>query len=161
MRLYICRHGKAHPDSATGRDFDRQLNERGRAQVEYLAGALADETPRAPLVVASPYVRTQQTAAAIAESLEADLCNDERLAVDAGLHGMLSIIQHQVQRSMPALVLVGHNPDLSELVGVLLQGPLGGGAFGLKTGMCVACTVSSPDPVGAGSEASVLRLEED
>lgn len=161
MRLYICRHGKAHPDSATGRDFDRELNERGRAQVDYLAQALAEEPPRAPLVIASPYVRTQQTAAPIAESLEADLCNDERLAVDAGLHGMLNIIQHQVQRSMPALVLVGHNPDLSQLVGVLLQGPLGGGAFAVKTGMCIACTVNSPDPVGAGSEASVLRLEED
>ncbi|MEM9064554.1 MAG: histidine phosphatase family protein [Planctomycetota bacterium] len=160
MRLYICRHGKAHPDSASGRDFDRELMSRGVQQAEYLAKELGNATPRAPLVIASPYTRTRQTAEPIAAALEADLCSDERFACDAGIHGMLSLIQHQYQRHMPALVLVGHNPDISDLAGVIVHGPLGGGVVSFKTGMCLACTINSPDPVGSGGEATVLRLEE-
>ena len=161
MRLFVCRHGQAQPSSASGRDFDRELTPLGVRQAAFIASEIESIGPRAPLVICSPYLRAVQTADPIAESLEADVCEDERLAVDTGIHSILSVIQHQYVQHMPSLVLVGHNPDLSDLVGVLLHGPHGGGVMNMATGMCLACTITQGDPVGSGAEPSILRLEEE
>ena len=40
MKLHLLRHGKTQRQSVTGRDFDRELNQKGVVQCEMLAGYL-------------------------------------------------------------------------------------------------------------------------
>jgi broad specificity phosphatase PhoE len=80
--VFLVRHAKAAGrDVWTGRDRDRPLVERGRAQAARLAAALDRETP--VLVAASPWLRCRQTAAPLAVALGLQVELDDRLGYDA------------------------------------------------------------------------------
>ena len=60
VNLVIMRHGEAVAQSS--QDSQRQLNARGEAEVGQMAQWLTQVYPQFDYVLASPYVRTQQTA---------------------------------------------------------------------------------------------------
>ena len=60
VNLVIMRHGEAVAQSS--QDSQRQLNARGEAEVSQMAQWLTQVYPQFDYVLASPYVRTQQTA---------------------------------------------------------------------------------------------------
>ncbi len=120
--LFLVRHAKAADrEHWTGADRDRPLVERGRAQADRLARALAPERPA--MVAASPWLRCLETAAPLAGVLGMEVAPDDRLGYDApDLAGFVraTVAAHEGQ----AVVAVGHG-DLIPLylaqVG-LLQG---------------------------------------
>src|SRR5215510_8957208 len=75
MRLYVLRHGKAERDSDSGRDEDRPLAERGKAQCQGLADLFTKKDPprqlRPPptVILSSPAARADSTARIIAAAL--------------------------------------------------------------------------------------------
>ncbi|MGH8353342.1 MAG: histidine phosphatase family protein, partial [Pseudomonas sp.] len=58
MRLWLLRHGEAEPQARS--DAERALTKHGRKEVLKAAGHLAGRPLAA--ILASPYVRAQQTA---------------------------------------------------------------------------------------------------
>jgi phosphohistidine phosphatase len=107
MRLIIARHAKAAPGQP---DALRALTESGRESARLLGGLLAEERPDA--VVSSPLLRARETAEAIAAAAGLETSVDERLAPGATLEGLRAAVEGLGER----VVVVGHQPDCSEIV---------------------------------------------
>jgi phosphohistidine phosphatase len=113
VRLILVRHAHSdpgHPDEL------RPLSARGRKQARELGERLAAAEP--VLVLASPLLRARETAAAIAKGTGAELRVDERLAPGASADDVLAAIDG----AGDTVVVVGHQPDCSEIAAALGAG---------------------------------------
>lgn len=166
MRLYIVRHGKATDaqpacssctcgGTAAGGDFARELTPRGHAQARFLAGTLMKTEKRITGIISSRFPRALQTAHAIQRPLACDLRTDVRLEVDHEVSEVLQIIQEKSEDR--AVMVVGHNPQLGELISVLCSG-LPPQELILKTGEMVVIDVRPSQPVGSGKLVDRVRL---
>jgi phosphohistidine phosphatase len=150
MRLYVIRHGKAERDSASGRDEDRKLRKRGKRQAAWLAERLRDADPAPALVITSGLARALATAEPIAEACG---CALEREAVLEGGHPAAAVVDLVESREgQRSVAIVGHNPQLSELVEALAETS----DEWLRTG---ECAVIELEP-GRGRVVERWRLEE-
>ncbi len=144
--LYLLRHAHAgDPEGWTGDDAARPLSSKGDGQAERLGAFLADTGFRADAIVSSPKVRARQTAELVARHLEMEVRLDERLgggfdgaAVDAILADL---------GNPGRVVLVGHDPDFSELLGALV----GSDRVTMKKGALARVDVAGPVTSGAGT----------
>ena len=126
MKLYVMRHGPAVDHALSGRDDDRALTPPGRERVRVVAAALV-EGGEAPLhIVSSPLVRSLQTAeivAAVTRVADREGTVDVRRELAPG--GPLKRLVGELAASgLRRLMVVGHEPDLSGLVGDLLGHPM-------------------------------------
>lgn len=116
--LYLLRHAHAgDPERWAGDDDLRPLSDKGRRQSERLGGVLAGWSEAPDLFVTSPRVRAAQTAELVAAALGAGVAVDQRLAgpLDASVAAAIALA-HGADRPC----LVGHDPDLSYLLGELI-----------------------------------------
>jgi phosphohistidine phosphatase len=121
--LYFLRHGEA-ADAGTwrGDDFSRPLTDRGRERLALEAQALKQLGLAVEEIVTSPLLRARQTAAIVADALRmADrLVADERLGADFSFAQLARLLHdHPTVRS---LMLVGHEPSFSSVIGRLIGG---------------------------------------
>jgi len=141
MRCYFLRHGTA-ADAATwpGADADRPLTDKGQARIERLASALAALEPAFDAIVTSPLLRAKQTATIVAKALRQRerLVEDPRLGAGFGPAALADVLADH--RGAGALLLVGHEPGMSQTIGRLI----GGAELAFKPGS-LAC-VDLPDP---------------
>jgi phosphohistidine phosphatase len=116
--IHLLRHAHAG-DSADwdGPDSTRPLTEKGRGQADRLGRFLAAQGFRPEVILTSPKVRAAQTAEIVAGHLGLPVGIEERLAgaVDRGTVGAI-LAEHG---SPPSVVLVGHDPDFSDLLATL------------------------------------------
>ena len=105
MRLFVVRHAEAAPGEP---DDLRPLTDAGRAAARVLGERLAREQPDA--VISSPLLRARQTADAIARAAGLDATTDERLAPGATADDVRAAAHGET------VVVVGHQPDCSEIV---------------------------------------------
>ena len=113
MRLFLVRHAHSDPGQP---DELRPLSARGREQARELAERLTAVEPE--VVLASPLLRARETAAAIAKAAGAELRVDDRLAPGASAEDVLAVIEGVGE----AVVVVGHQPDCSEVAAALGAG---------------------------------------
>ncbi len=145
MKLYIMRHGPAEDFADSGRDFDRALTDAGRERVRFVARALRDagELPRA--VLSSPLVRARQTAAIVAPlAIDAQDVTLEEALSPGGASGAL--VRSLCAAGRRRVMIVGHEPDLGELVSELLGAPFG---RDMLKAMVVGLSVRAPDAPAA------------
>ena len=104
--VFLVRHAKAAVrETWDGADRDRPLVERGQAQAERLARALATERPA--LVAASPWLRCIETAEPLARAVGLEVRADERLGYNApDLAGFIRACAEE--HPGRAVVAVGH-----------------------------------------------------
>jgi phosphohistidine phosphatase len=115
MRLYVVRHATAESsDSHDQDDASRRLVEQGRTESRLAAQAFARMDARPGLVVSSPLRRAVETARPIAAMLDVTLVEDRLLRPGFDQAAFAAVIDRHGDRS--DLALVGHEPDLSELV---------------------------------------------
>jgi len=137
MHLYVMRHGAAEDSSPTGKDRDRPLSSRGRADVERAAAQLRDaHGGPLPRILASPYLRTRETAeivASVVGSPGAEIDLRDELAPDEDLP--LPLVRSLVETGEDAL-LVGHHPMVITLLRALVR-DVGELPLGLHPGMLV------------------------
>lgn len=161
MRVYIVRHGKAFDADDRQSDFSRELTARGVSQARFLASKLKSTPPgerRLKTIVASRFPRALQTAHAIQQVLTIDLATDNRLEVDHPVSEAIQIIEER--QNERAVMLVGHNPQLGELISVLCAG-LPPQELMLKTGELVAIDVRIGQIVGSGKIVERIRMSDD
>lgn len=121
--LTLFRHAKTERDSSTGRDFDRQLAERGQRDAARMGDEIRSLGLDFDLLLSSPAARAVETAnlAGLAPSY------DERI-YDASAGELLAIVQ-EAEEEAGRLIMIGHNPGFerlaSRLVGSNLEMPTG------------------------------------
>jgi phosphohistidine phosphatase len=111
--LVLLRHAKAVPEHAGG-DFQRPLSPRGCQQVQAVAAAFLAQGWKPQLTIASPAARTLQTAQGIETNIgDLNIITDRSLylATAQQIYSALAALPESLDRVM----LVGHNPGLSDL----------------------------------------------
>ena len=131
MRIAIMRHGPAEDYAASGRDYDRVLTPSGRRRVREVAEALAaaGEAPR--VLIASPLVRARETAEEVGAALRhaLRLPGEVPLLVRAEMspgRDPLGLVRELFESDSDNAVLIGHEPDLSDVVAELSGRPPSG-----------------------------------
>lgn len=156
MHLYIIRHGKAEQDSSSGRDRDRELAPKGERQARWLGEQLAGASDAPTVIIASPFARADRTARLVNESLGVELIYDDRLIVDEPVSGASELIGEY--GTGDSIALVGHNPQLGRLAGMLAKEPM----FEMKTGMCAVFEITDPQNAhGSARLVEVMRMGND
>jgi phosphohistidine phosphatase len=113
--LYLLRH--AHAGDAAkwdGPDDVRPLSPKGERQSERLGRFLAAAGFRPDAIVTSPKARALQTAEIVGAALDVEIRVDERLGAPLDLVALEAILFDAGDPRRP--VLVGHDPDFSELL---------------------------------------------
>lgn len=121
----LVRHAHAEWSHYAGRDFDRPLTQRGLDDARAAAAALRDAQLKPELIVASPARRTRQTAEILGAELQLPpqtLCLVDAL-YNAG-PAMLEAELRNAQGDRRLVMLVAHNPGVSELARRLAKEPL-------------------------------------
>jgi phosphohistidine phosphatase len=116
--IILLRHGES-ADKQTGQsDFDRTLTDRGRHAIEELGLFLIRQKIFPDVILSSNAVRTTQTSQVLLESLErpkTPIIYDPVLYYGHDLDYKSSI--SKVEMKTKVLVVVGHNPTISSLIG--------------------------------------------
>jgi phosphohistidine phosphatase len=119
MLLYLLRHADAEPTAAT--DDARKLTPKGREQAQQVARFLETQEIRISVLLASPVRRAQETATAVAERLRLELRTEPWLA--CGMQPATALKQLAELPSDACVMIVGHEPDFSQLAAHLLGLP--------------------------------------
>lgn len=122
MEIYIIRHGIAmESDEWTGSDAKRPLTEKGRRKTEQIAQGLAAMEIDFTHIFSSPLVRAQQTAAILQKILKIDHLDETDLLVPSGDPAAIIPFLNKLPDNAE-VALVGHEPNVSELLSYLLSG---------------------------------------
>jgi phosphohistidine phosphatase len=131
--LHLLRHAHAgDPTAWQGRDEDRPLSDKGERQAERLGVFLAGVRFSPDVFITSPKVRAARTAEIVAGHLGTKVVIDERLAGAFDLTDLERLLTDAGNPARP--VIVGHDPDFSDLLAALSgapHAPMRKGAFAL------------------------------
>jgi len=114
-RLLVLRHAKAEDDSASGKDFDRPLAERGWRDAAEVGRTMRQRGLHPDAIIASPAKRVVETLAALAEGYGQLHPAYDRRIYNASPDTLLEIIR-EADDDAQTLLLVGHNPGLQLLL---------------------------------------------
>ena len=146
MHLHLLRHAHAgDPMAWDGPDATRPLTDKGRAQAKRLGRLLAERGFQTDVILTSPRVRSSQTADIVAGLLGLPVIVDERLGGGVDLGTLEAILHDHHDPELP--LLVGHDPDFSELVAVLC----GAAGVPMRKGTFARVDVDRPLVPGAGT----------
>jgi phosphohistidine phosphatase len=122
VQLHILRHADAgDPEKWQGDDASRPLSEKGVRQAERLGRHLALVRFETDAILSSPKLRALQTAEVVGRALGVAVTADDRLAGSLDPRRIGAILQDAGRPRKP--VLVGHDPDFSELLAELVGAP--------------------------------------
>lgn len=117
MDIYILRHTTAADPHGYAQDADRPLTETGLREAEIVAKAMKTLKIEPELTLCSPYRRTRETAGVITSKLGLDPAEDfGYLLPGADAPALLADLNNRRAKS---ILLVGHSPDLPEIIGLL------------------------------------------
>ena len=121
MELYFLRHGIAAEVGPSGSgDAGRRLTKEGVAKMRSVAHGLRRLGVRPDVLLSSPLVRAHETAEIVARELGLKLHLAQELAPGCGLAQLFALLgQH---RAAVRVMVVGHEPDFSAMVGGLTGG---------------------------------------
>jgi phosphohistidine phosphatase len=126
MLVYLLRHGDAEDLGAGGprTDEERALTPEGTSKLKGACSLYRRAIKVPDRIVASPLVRAQQSARLLAQALgyEREIETDNLLVPSARPVHTLEMLQGELAAETSAIVLVGHEPHLGNLLGLLLTG---------------------------------------
>jgi phosphohistidine phosphatase len=116
LELLVLRHAKSSWGDPGQADHDRPLNGRGKADAPRMGALLAAEDTVPDLIISSTAKRARQTAKLVAEASGYDgrpVLTDRLYHAD--VEDCLAVL-HSLAGAAERVMIVGHNPGLSELV---------------------------------------------
>lgn len=144
--LYLLRHADAgDPAAWAGSDDVRPLSGKGEKQAKRLGRFLAEGGFKPDAIISSPKTRARQTAEVVADALGVEIAIDERLAGGVDVVTLEAILFDAGEPQRP--VLVGHDPDFSELTSWIV----GAGSIALKKGALVRIDTVRPISEASGT----------
>ena len=119
MNLFLLRHGEAEPSAST--PAGRQLTEAGRQEVSSVARQFASKRFALDTCFVSPALRAQQTAETFLSHIfdSPEPSTIEELSAN---QRAAQIMKYLEQVEADNVLLVSHNPILSELLALLTRG---------------------------------------
>ena len=145
VELYLLRHAHAgDPLGWAGPDDGRPLSAKGEKQAERLGAFLAGIGFTPGTIITSPKLRAAQTAEIVGRQLGVQVTVDERLGDALGTASLEAILRDGGDPVRP--VLVGHDPDFSDLVAELC----GSGNVPMRKGALARIDVERPITAGRG-----------
>ena len=120
-RLILLRHAKTERGAPSGRDVDRQLDERGMLDAREVGQWLARHNYTPDLAWVSTARRAQQTWDILVKSFTTSRAEhrDELYSADAG--DLLKVVHDARIADPKVLMIVAHNPSLHELALALIS----------------------------------------
>lgn len=145
--LVVLRHAKSGYPAGVD-DVDRPLADRGRRDAPAAGRWLAANAPGIDLTVCSPATRTRQTWDLVADELgdEPEFRVDDRIYT-ASVDALITVV-HELPDTATTVLLVGHDPGVSDLVHSLT-----GNGFEFKT--ATVAVLRGPDHWGAFDRADL------
>jgi phosphohistidine phosphatase len=115
--LYLIRHAKSSWDHASLRDHDRPLNDRGLHDAAMMGKRFAQQGVTPELIISSSATRARMTAQMIAHEIG---YAQDAIIIEPAIYGaardrLLEII-HDLDDAHSTIILIGHNPDITETV---------------------------------------------
>lgn len=114
--LYLLRHAKSSWDDPSLDDIERPLNKRGKKDAPLIGSILSKMKIKPELILSSPSKRTLSTAQIILEELN---LSKKILSVDENIYlasaDELSNLIKNIDDNLKRVMLVGHNPGLTDL----------------------------------------------
>ena len=124
--LFIMRHGQAEdPSAATGwSDRARRLTDVGVQRIQAMIPAMKGLEFVPDVIVSSPYPRAAETARIVHEGLKIDapIQLADELGADRSVLPFFKIQLEGYLESSDRLMVVGHEPILSQLASLLISG---------------------------------------
>ena len=115
------RHGEANPvGGAIARDADRVLTERGREEVRLMAEVLARLEPDLERIVTSPLARAVESGRIVAGAFPMPPPLEQSETLAPGFRRTALLKHLEAYGNDTHILLVGHQPDLGELIGWLI-----------------------------------------
>jgi phosphohistidine phosphatase len=137
MILYVVRHALAE-EAAAGADDARHLTDIGRQRTQKAAAGMRALAIELDVILTSPIARAAETAAIIAEAYEntpAPRVLDELATGVPPIDAIAALAPFGRDESV---MIVGHEPQLSALISILLTGEPDGMHLRMRKGGCVA-----------------------
>ncbi|MFT4177341.1 MAG: histidine phosphatase family protein [Luteolibacter sp.] len=144
MKLILLRHGTAE-DFNPGGDFHRALVEKGHRQAKNAGSFLKRHEQLPDIVLTSPLVRARQTAEDFCQAagLDAPVIQDW---LASGMRAEHAAKELSAFGEFASVMIVGHEPDFSELIGWFLGAATG--SIEVKKGALVCLETRPPSRVG-------------
>ena len=139
MNLYFMRHGIAADRADSGAksaDRERTLTPKGIKRIRKAAKGLIAMSVSFDRILTSPLARAGQTAKIVAQALRLEDCLEEfpQLSPDQSVQDLMSgLVAYSGEKK---ILLVGHEPLLSNAVSFLLSGTAGAAIRIKKGGLC-------------------------
>src|SRR5215475_6755536 len=123
MIVYFLRHASAGKSTLNAKkDEQRPLDEEGILQARYVGRVLANIDVQVDQIISSPLKRALQTATLVANELafEAAVQIDDALRPEAEFDQFQTMLARA--RRYEAVMVVGHNPSLTEFLSKAISG---------------------------------------
>ncbi len=117
--LWLLRHAAAVDHAPSGRDDDRELTPEGLLRARSVARGLAALEPGVTRILSSPFRRAIQTAEPAARALGIEFSESRSLEPDRDPEEIL----REIAAGEGNALIVGHQPHLGALLGLLVGGP--------------------------------------
>lgn len=135
MEIYFLRHANAGQKKLNpAKDDQRPLDKLGVEQSHDVGRALAALDTTVDVILSSPLRRATQTATVVANELghEDKIVTDAALRPQASYEKFLDLLSRYARRD--AIMIVGHNPSMTEFLNKLLFGGNSANSVELKKG---------------------------
>lgn len=145
VEIYLLRHADAgDPTVFRGDDAQRPLSDKGRRQASSMGRFLNRRGFHPDVIVSSPKMRSRQTAELVAAALDTPVTLDERLGGPLDLDALSEVVAAAAGKRK--VLLVGHDPEFSELAAELIGAP----QVALKKGALARIDAPMPFAPGGG-----------
>jgi phosphohistidine phosphatase len=135
MDVYIMRHGKAGRQDPGKNDSSRVLTGKGKDEIEEMAKWLVSREISFDTIATSPLVRAMETGTIIAAGPGKGRNPEIWSSLSIGGDPMTICQDIAAKDEMSSLLLVGHEPILSSLIGLLICGSSNAGILMAKGGL--------------------------
>jgi phosphohistidine phosphatase len=114
-RILLVRHGVAEPRNNQKKDINRSLTLEGKIYIGKIASLLIDKSLKPDLILTSPALRCKETAEILHKVFGPETGIQEHCQIYEGQEKNLFALLKELPESADCVMVVGHNPTLSEL----------------------------------------------
>jgi phosphohistidine phosphatase len=150
MDVYILRHGKAGEQIPGKNDSSRALTERGKVEIEEIAEWLASREISFDIIATSPLVRARETGTIVAAGTGYYRNPEIWPSLLIGGDPVTICKDIAAKNETSSLLLVGHEPTLSSLIGLLISGDSNAGIQLAKGGLARVRNVTKDGDIVRG-----------
>ena len=141
MKLILSRHGEAEESFLT-KDSERKLTTKGKSDILKMANFLFNSGIRISQIYHSPLVRTTETAKIYAEVLNLTDKMEKSDCLKPNSVYSTILPELQVFSNSDAILLIGHNPNVSYFTSELILGNYLNQSFPFQPGSIIGINIA-------------------